>query len=88
MEIIVKQKRSSSNKSVGYNEVCKCVLVVETMSQDIVRQFFISTKLSQLTQPIFICSKSTMQTPVQCVNFVQSLNKDTRTTSMTSSWCH
>ena len=29
------------------------------------------TKYVQLTQPAFTCSKSTMETPEQCVKFVQ-----------------
>ena len=39
------------------------------------------------THPAFTCSKSTIETPEQCVKSVQSNNKDTKTTSMTSFWC-
>ena len=40
-----------------------------------------------LTQPLFTSSKSTMETPEQCVKSVQTNNTDSKTTSLTSLCC-
>ena len=34
-------------------------------------------------QPVFTCSKLTIETPEQCAEFVEVKNKDTKTTSLT-----
>ena len=39
------------------------------------------------TQPPFTCSKSTWETPKQCVNTFQSNHKGTRTMFLTAFWC-
>ena len=48
----------------------------------------VSTTISyEPTQPVIRCSKLTIETLEQGVKYVQSNNKDTRTTQMASFWC-
>ena len=42
--------------------------------------------IANTDQVKLICSKSTMETPKQCTKSVQSINKDTRTTSLNYNW--
>ena len=42
-----------------------------------------SSKSLAITQPVFICSKSTVETPEQCVKSIKVNNKDNRTASVT-----
>ena len=43
--------------------------------------------VSGISRPTFVCWKSTMETPKQCMNPVQSFEYRHRMTSLTSSWC-
>ena len=49
--------------------------------------FYIQRKLPECILSTGIFSKSTMETPEQCVKSIQSYNKDIRMTSMASFWC-
>ena len=42
--------------------------------------------IANTDQVKLICSKSTMETPKPCTKSVQSINKDTRTTSLNYNW--
>ena len=44
------------------------------------------TSLKDYTQLTFTCSNSTIETLKSCVKYVQSNNKNTRTTLLTSNW--